>query len=324
MRARDRVRVLVGLASLTLLAGACSWDPRHPFEREAPDVKKALSALDAGDGAAAASMLEDYLGTGECREEGKIGTPPLLKKRPDGTFDLGLSLFAVGESFGRRLGEEEEDSGLPETVGRERDDQVECALAIVRSIAGDEDQSIELRARARYLEGNLLFLRKDYKAAVRAYDEALVLAPGVLDGGDPVGRDAAWNRSIALRRIQDKEDAGDKSDASQDASNDAASDAPNDGGDGGKDGGGDSGGDSGNDSGGDGGSDSGGGDGGNDASSPPPPPPPKDEPDAGAPPPSTENQDDRILDQLERAPTVQQEAAKKNAAQHRVRGMADK
>jgi hypothetical protein len=31
-----------------------------------------------------------------------------------------------------------------------------------------------------------------------------------------------------------------------------------------------------------------------------------------------------MLDQLESAPTVQQEAAKKLAAKHRVRGMADK
>jgi hypothetical protein len=31
-----------------------------------------------------------------------------------------------------------------------------------------------------------------------------------------------------------------------------------------------------------------------------------------------------MLDQLESAPTVQQEAAKKAAARHRVRGMADK
>jgi hypothetical protein len=54
-------------------------------------------------------------------------------------------------------------------------------------------------------------------------------------------------------------------------------------------------------------------------------PPPKQDEDAGPPPPPKANQDERMLDQLENAPTVQQEAAKKNAQKRRVvRGMADK
>ena len=66
----------------------------------------------------------------------------------------------------------------------------------------------EVRARAHYLSGNLAFLDGDYEDAVTAYDRALVLTPGEADSGDPVGRDAAWNRAIALRRIDDKKDAG--------------------------------------------------------------------------------------------------------------------
>ena len=85
------------------------------------------------------------------------------------------------------------------------------------------------------------------------------------------------------------------------------------------------GGDSGKDSGGPKDPDSGDGaspDSGQDAA----PPPPKDTPDAAPPPPSKANQDERMLDQLENAPTVQQEAARKQAGKHpRVGpGMIDK
>ena len=204
-------------------------------------------------------------------------------------------------------------------------------------------QPVSLRARARYLEGNLLFLTAAYKEAVTAYDHALELVPAMGDAGpigtntdagkvtyvaDPVGRDAAWNRAVALRRIEDKKDAG------PDAS-------PPDGGDGGQnddqnqpdggndknqpDGGNDDDQDAGKDSGSgdqnqDAGKDSGGGD---DQNKPPPKQDQKDEPEQ-PPPPSRQSQDERILDQLENAPTVQQEAAKKQGKARRVRGMADK
>jgi len=82
------------------------------------------------------------------------------------------------------------------------------------------------------------------------YNGVAVLARG----GDPVGRDAAWNRAIALRRIEDKKNR----DGGGDGSNgDGAADSG--GGDGGSDGGGDAGNDSGGDS---GNGNDGGGDGG--------------------------------------------------------------
>src|SRR5207237_3036747 len=109
-------------------------------------------------------------------------------------------------------------------------------------------------------DGNLSFLDGEYEQAVRAYDQALAIAPGQVDAGDPVARDAAWNRAIALERIEDKKDAG--SDASNDASGDSG------GGDSGQDGGKSSP-DAGQDGGGHGGDD-GGPDSGNDAASPPP------------------------------------------------------
>jgi tetratricopeptide (TPR) repeat protein len=304
-----------GRILLALWLVACGWNPSRPFDREAPPVKEALVALDAGDATAASELLEHYLETGACAD-GKIGAPDSMKTRPNGSFDLGLALFRIGEAYGRRFGEEEIDAGVTQEAHAQRVAQIDCALRIVQSVAADDTQPIDLRARARYLEGNLHFLGAEYEQAVAAYDKALTLAPGMVDAGDEVGRDAAFNRAIALRRIEDK-----KNDAGGDAApNDSgAADGSDGGSDGGNDGGNDSGGDSG--GGDDGGKDSGAPEAGNDAG-----PQSQNEPDAEAPPPPpTQTQDDRILDQLESAPTFQQEAARKMAAQRRhVRGMVDK
>jgi len=293
---------------------ACGWDPSRPFDRDAPAVTQAIADLDGGDAGSATGKLEDYLSTGAC-QEGNIGVPDILKRRHDGTFDLGLSLFRLGEQFGRRFGEEEIDAGVDEGTRTLRHAQIECARRVVEAIADDPGVPLELRARARYLEGNLAFLDADYEGAVRAYDRALVLSPGQNDAGDPVGRDAAWNRAIALRRIEDKKDAG--QDASPDAQ-DASPDAPQDSGQDAHDSGRDSGaGDSGS-------TPEAGSDGGNDGS-PPQSPDAGTEPDAGnqPPPPANTSEDERMLDQLESAPTLQQEEAKR-AGKKRVRGMADK
>jgi hypothetical protein len=311
-------RAAIFAAALALACGsiaACGWDPSRPFDRESPAVREAVSQLDGGDAGSAVAQLEDYLSTGPCKE-GSIGTPDLLKRRGDGTFDLGLSLFRIGERYGRRFGEEEIDAGVDEQTRSARHSEVECARRVVEAIADDPGVGIDLRARSHYLAGNLAFLDGDYEGAVRAYDRALVLAPGMIDAGDPVGRDAAWNRAIALRRIDDKKDAGNDAappDASQDASQDASRDGGQD--SGGRDGASPEG----------GGGQDGGHDGGDDAS--PPPQPDSGQPpsqDAGPPPPQpASDQDDRMLDQLESAPTLQQEEAKR-AGKKRVRGMADK
>ena len=314
---------------MALAVAACGWDPGKPFDREAPAVKDAIRSIDAGDATAATTSLADYLSTGACAE-GSIGTPDMLRRRPNGAFDLGLSLFGVGEAFGRRFGEEEEKTGASsdDAAQTSRMQQIDCALRIVRAFADDTatlpgassektEVPIELMARARYLEGNLLFLGGKYEEAVKAYDRALTLSPGRVDAGDPIGRDAAWNRAIALRRIEDKKDAG--QDAAPDAAQDASSDAKNEAGGG--------------DGGGDGGGEGGHGDSGKqdpdsgekpDARPDASPPPPRDTPDAAPPPPSQSSQDERMLDQLENAPTVQQEIAKKAAQRRKVRGMADK
>jgi len=310
--------VVLGSALVCAALAACGWDPSRPFDRDAPAVKQAIAELDGGDAGSAAGTLEDYLSTGPCKE-GNIGAPDVLKRRPDGTFDLGLSLFRLGEQFGRRFGEEEIDAGVDDGTRALRHAQIECARRIVEAIADDPSVPLELRARARYLEGNLAFLDADYEGAVRAYDRALVLSPGQNDAGDSVGRDAAWNRAIALRRIEDKKDAGqDASPDAQDSGQDARPDAPQDGGQDAHDSGHDAGGDSGSPP------PEGGSDSGSDGSPPPQSPDGGSEPDAATPPPPpTTSEDERMLDQLESAPTLQQEEAKR-AGKKRVRGMADK
>ncbi|MDP9034729.1 MAG: hypothetical protein M3O50_07955 [Myxococcota bacterium] len=305
-----RLRIL-----LFLFVCSCGWNPSRPFERDAPMVSRAVADLEAGDAASAANRLEEYLNTGDCKE-GNIGTPDSLKRRADGTFDLGLALFRISEQLGRRFGEEESEAPPDQARRAQRHALVECARRVVGAIA-ESDTAGELRARSQYLDGNSAFLDGDYRAAVRAYDRALALAPAETDSGDPVGRDAAWNRAIALRRIdeQDKKDAG--NDASQDASADGSS--PRDGGrDASRDAGGGK----------DAGTDASGGtpDSGaaNDAGPQAPPPDAASEaPDVGAPPPASADQDERMLNQLENAPTLQQEEAKR-FNKRRVRGMADK
>ncbi len=321
--------------ALALVVAACGWDPSRPFDREAPQVNQALHAYDAGEAGPAADLLQEYLTTGAC-SEGNIGTPARLRERSFGSFDLGLALFKLAEQYGHRFGDEENDAGfLDPSLKGLRAAQVDCALRIVRAVAEDPSQPVALRARARYLEGNLLFLTAAYKESVTAYDAALELVPAMgdagpiganLDGGkvtyapDPLGRDAAWNRAVALRRIEDKKDAG------QDAS------PPDGGGDGGNDQSPPDGGkknddkDAGNDdkdSGGKDNKDAGKDSGGDEQNKPPPKKDPKED-EPKPPPPSRQSQDDRILDQLENAPTVQQETARKQGRARKVRGMADK
>jgi tetratricopeptide (TPR) repeat protein len=283
---------------------------RH-IEHEASEVNHALDALDAGDAGGAALQLSQYLATGVC-EDGNIGTPERVQQRRWATFDLSLALFRIGEAFGGPFGSEESDAG-GEAVLALRRKEVACALRLLRAIADRSETPVELRARAHYLEGNLLLLNGENDEAVKAYDQALSLAPGAWDAGDPIGRDAAWNRAIALARHERKQDAG------NDGGSDGG-DAGDSGSDGGDSGGDDAGKDGGNGQ--DGGQDGGGQDGGaQDGGSPPPPQP--DPKDNKAPPPTADRQtDESALDKLERAPTVQQESARKQ--RKRVRGAEDK
>ncbi len=320
----------VGLAGL-LVWGLRGWDPRSPFERNAPAVEQAIRDLDAGNLASAEEALEAYLGTGVCADGG-IALPPSVHEKPNGSFDLGLTLFYLAEHFGHRFGDEDQNDGgqAEELQAQQRSLEVDCALLVVKAIAGDAKVPLELRARAHYLAGNLEFLRSKYEDAVKEYDLALGLVPGLYEeaGGDGIGRDAAWNRSLSLRRIEEQKDAGNDADDASDGSDGSdGSDAAPDGGDASPDGG-DAGDDGGDGDGGpqDGGQDAGDKDGGDgdagdqDAAAPPP----QDraaQPEKPTPPPQ---QDERMLDKLEEAPTYQEQEARSRAGMRRGKQMEDK
>ncbi|MBK6698229.1 MAG: tetratricopeptide repeat protein [Myxococcales bacterium] len=320
MSRRHRQLVAVGTAIVTLGLVACSrWDPSAPFERDSPTVQRAIESYDAGDARAATEGLAKYLGTGVCNE-GAIGTPPLLLERREATFDLSLALFAIAEQFGGRLDETgvRPRDNVPKPFG----EATSCASLVLRAVIDGKDTSVMLRARAHYLQGNLHFFAENYAEAVKSYEQALLLVPGVPDGGDSIGRDAAWNRAVALRRIEEKKDAGPPGDA------DGGGGAPEAGG---KDGGSDAGNDSGGSSkDGGGGKDSGsgqGGDAGGKDENEEPKPPESDGGSSGAPEkpePTTATPDERVLDALERAPLLQHELSRRAAQSRKVRGSADK
>jgi hypothetical protein len=303
-----------------LLAGCERLD--QLFVRDAPAVTDAIGAMDAGDAGAAVSLLQEYLSTGKC-ENGNIGTPDDVRSRPNAAFDLGLGLFAIAERYGKRFEEEPtpRDGGLSPNEEAElakRSAEVECALRIVRLTAGDQSVPIELRARAFYLAGNLEFLRHAYKDAVAAYDASLKLVPGLPeDAGDGIGRDAAYNRAIAQRRIEESERDAGPPDASPDSGppEGGADSGPEDGGDQNE-------------------NEDAGNDGGSGANEPDAGPPdagpdgggqdqpkdqPKDQKEQEQPKqqPSV-SQDERLLDQLEQAPTLQEHTAKRAAARGRA------
>ncbi|HSU39608.1 MAG TPA: hypothetical protein VLJ38_08570, partial [Polyangiaceae bacterium] len=309
------------------------------FMRSSPVVKQAVEALDGGDAGAAVSLLEEYLSTGKC-ENGNIGAPSSVSSRPNAAFDLGLGLFTIAEKFGKRFGEDPPppDGGrAPEEEAElaKRSAEVDCALRIVRLAATDQSVPLDLRARAFYLAGNLEFLRRDYRSAVASYDAALKLIPGLPgDAGDATGRDAAYNRAIALRRIEDEQkdagppDGGDGGDGGE---------QPDAGNDGGKQDQPDAGKQDQPDAGKPDQPDAGNGepDAGKDGGSPNQPDAGKQGEDGGAPPPEQkqpqsqpqqqQNPDDRLLDEFEQAPTLQQHDAKERAAHARGRpGMEDK
>jgi Ca-activated chloride channel homolog len=169
------------------------------FTRHSPDVDDAISAFEGHDAGAAERQLSGYLGLAPCRE-GTINASPALADRAQASFDLGLVLFRIGEKFGRRFGEDPGKAQEDAHLLAKRSGEVACATSVVRELVGRGTLPIDLRAQAYYLLGNLEFLRREYEAAVSSYDHALTLVPG--DDAPTalgVGRDAAHNRALALR-----------------------------------------------------------------------------------------------------------------------------
>ncbi len=303
------------------------------FTRNAPAVDDAIQALEARDAGAAERHLTDYLGIARCRE-GTINASPALAERAQASFDLGLALFQIGERFGARFGEDPGQAADDASVLAKRSEEVSCALSVVRELVARPTVPIELRAQAYYLLGNLEFLRREYDAAVKGYDGALGLVPG--DDGETapsVGRDAAHNRALALRLREENKPPPDPPDAGRDDPGDGGSppDEPPPPQDGGKN-------DSKNqedpeqkneDEPSDDDSDR------EQSKNEPkdqekepspddsrePQPEPQDQKSAEQKPTPSLSQDDKMLDELERAPTVQQEAAR--AQRGRVRRVGE-
>ena len=79
---------------------------------------------------------KSYLGTGACGDAG-LGLPELVRERPNGSFDLGLTLFVLGEKYGKRFGDEQEGDKDPEAqkLAPERALEIDCAQIVVKAIA---------------------------------------------------------------------------------------------------------------------------------------------------------------------------------------------
>jgi Ca-activated chloride channel family protein len=341
-RARGRssaTAIASAAVSIFLVTAGCQGG--KPFQRHSPVVDDAIHALaDGGDPGTAAELLETYLSTGKC-EKGELGAPESVHAKPSASFDLGLALFRIASRFGGKFGDDKAPApGQPDQSDK-LGEEVDCALRVVRVVANDGSVPVELKAHAEYLSGNLEFLRGQYRDAVTAYDAALKLSPGNADK-ESVGSRASWNRAIALRRIEEEEkkkkpDSGtppNKPDGGPEQQDGGSKDQPKQSPDGGakkddknqnddqknqdknKDKKDDSQKDKKDDS--------------------------KDQkkdqqkqgPDSknqnegpqqqAKPPPASLSQDERMLDTLEQAQTVQQENAKRNAKKARILGMEDK
>ena len=317
--------VCVGAGLAWAFTGCEGWDPRSPFEHNSSEVDQALVELGRGKLEPAERTLEALLNTGRCGADAGLLLSSDVRKLPNASFDLGIVLFGLAERYGRRFGEEDLDAGPnAEQLARGRSVEVACGLIVVEAIAADPTVPLELRARARYLAGNLEFLSRRYQNAVTEYDEALTLAPGppVESGVDAIGGDAAWNRAIALRRIDDPHDAGtDASDGSNSADSSDSTDGSSkpDSGSSGSDGGESA--DSGAsqpDSGGahDAGDSDEGGQAGTDSGQP--------EPQDKKPAAPLPQQDTKMLDSLEQAPSYQGQEAKQRARTRHHSAMEDK
>jgi Ca-activated chloride channel family protein len=202
-RASPAVLLLLAVWALLGLGGCTSEHVDRVFTRNAPAVDKAIEALEKNDAGAAAQELTTYLGTGPCHD-GSIGATPQLADRPQASFDLGLAQFRIGERYGARFGEDQGKAEDNPQLLAQRSAEVACALSVLEQVVARRNLPVPLRAEAHYLLGNLEFLRHEYRAAVSHYNRALELIPGEeAETASAVGRDAAHNRALALRRAEE-------------------------------------------------------------------------------------------------------------------------
>lgn len=337
-RLRDTGIVLLALQ----LLGCSEFD--QLFERKSPVVEEALQKLEAGAADQAVELLTSYLETGPC-QEGVIGAGERARSQGDASFDLGLAFLdrpttTSNDDAGAHLTTPSPLSGVlpPSASGAPTpsapDPRLECALRVLAPVAEADFHPPGLRARAYYLMGNIAFRREDFDSAVDSYGRGLLLSPGAEDSAvDRIGRDLAFNRAIALLRAKEKREQQEKERQNQeendkdDQSEEEDRKEPDE-----KD---------------------------QDPKDQPPPDEPDDKPqdqaepqqgeqgnedkpdpqgedqpdskseessvpDEAPAPPASVSQDERILDQLEQAPTLQKHDAARRAGQGRRSAMEDK
>ena len=272
------------------------------FERESPAVNEAIDALKTTNGQEASQLLIEYLKTGPC-EEGVIGAGERARQLGDASFDLALAFAALsgpklpapsplGSAPPQPLtnGPTSNNGPAPNAPSPESLATIDCALRMLAPLGGNKELATALRARSYYLAGNLDLLREEFAAAVSSYDLALLLAPGAPEGqGDPIGISIAYNRSLALRLLREKEEKEEDDKSEDDKSEDDKSEDDKSEDDKSED------------------------DKSEEGKEPQAPPPEKQSPN--------EARDQRMLDLLEQAPTLQQHEAQKRKGQ-RVRGRA--
>lgn len=204
-RARRTPSRLRSAAVLLALCGLGCEPFDALFERESPTVREAIQALEKNETDAAIQLLTDYLETGAC-EEGVIGAGERARSFGDAAFDLALAFAQAQDAQAKSA---QPGLGLdPSGAGAAEHSAIECALRLLGPLAENEGTPVELRARAHYLMGNLEMRREQFRAAVTAYERGLQFTPAETqdEEGDPLGRDLAFNRALALRRALEKEE----------------------------------------------------------------------------------------------------------------------
>lgn len=207
-RRRRKPRRLARTASVALVAfGALGCDDYDRlFLRKSPVVEEAITALTEKNSERAIELLTTYLETGAC-ESGVLGAGDRAKKYGDASFDLGLALHGHAKTSSSSPPPAASATLATPAPGVGDDGSIDCALRVLAPLADDEKHDVALRARVLYLMGNLELSRKKFRDAVSAFDRGLALAPGskTEDGLDPIGNDLAHNRAYALRNALEEE-----------------------------------------------------------------------------------------------------------------------
>jgi hypothetical protein len=220
-----KLRRTLNAALLALLALGCEPYDRL-FERDSPTVEEAKAALKSGDSKKAIELLTQFLESGEC-QEGVIGFGARAKAYPHAAFDLGLAFGTGGKLApspqknaqatppapsipGLGLPVSPADPGAQSGPGGPgtppgKTGELDCALRLLAPLADGESEPAALRARALYLMGQIEMQKGEFEGAADAYTRGLRFAPALPEGsGDSLGRDLAFNRSIALLRALEK------------------------------------------------------------------------------------------------------------------------